>query len=137
TDGRYINYCPNGWYYYKLSCFKYFRNSLTWDEAERQCQAVQERAHLAWVEEAREAVILGRAISYYQRVEPVWIGLQQSKESQAWQWTSGNDYSVASGVSGNGARGGSCAVLTHHSGFSLWSSADCSQKHPYVCKFYP
>ncbi|NWV16319.1 REG4 protein, partial [Origma solitaria] len=163
TDGRYINYCPDGWYYYKLSCFKYFLDPLTWDEAERQCQTVQEGAHLAWVEEAQEAATLGRAVSYYQRVQPVWIGLQHSKEvswgrqgrwglgdsramplnhplpaqRQAWQWTSGNDYSVSNGMPGNGARGGSCAMLTHHSGFSLWSSAYCSQKHPYICKFYP
>ncbi|NWV77367.1 REG4 protein, partial [Dasyornis broadbenti] len=137
TDGRYINYCPDGWSYYKLSCFKYFLEPRTWDEAERQCQAIHKSAHLAWVEEPHEAVTLGRAISYYQRVQPVWIGLQQGEENQDWQWTSGNAYSVASGMLGNGAQGGTCAMLTHHSGFSLWSSADCSWKHPYICKFYP
>ncbi|NXY24940.1 REG4 protein, partial [Atrichornis clamosus] len=163
TGGRYINYCPDGWSYYKLSCFKYFRDPLTWDEAERQCQAIQDGAHLAWVEEHNEANTLRKAISYYQRVQSVWIGLQHSKQvrcgqqgvrgpgrqqghasetpppaqRQAWQWTSGNNYSGASGLPGNGARGGSCALLTHQSGFSLWSSADCSQKRHYICKFYP
>ncbi|NWV10861.1 REG4 protein, partial [Ptilonorhynchus violaceus] len=137
TAGRYINYCPDGWYYYKLSCFKYFRDPQTWDEAERQCQAVQDGAHLAWVEEHQEAATLRKAISYYQRVRSVWIGLQHGKENEAWQWTSGKDYSVASGLPGNGARGGSCAMLTYHSGFTVWSSADCTQKHHYVCKFYP
>lgn len=34
TDGRYINYCPDGWSYYGLSCFKYFSEPQTWDEAE-------------------------------------------------------------------------------------------------------
>ncbi|XP_041885753.1 regenerating islet-derived protein 4 [Corvus kubaryi] len=137
VDGRYINYCPDGWSYYGLSCFKYFSEPRTWDEAERQCQGVKKGAHLAWVEDAYEGLILARAISYYQRAQPVWIGLQKSKESQAWQWTSGNNYSVATGMPGNGARGGRCAVLTHQSGFSTWSSADCSRKHHYVCKFYP
>ncbi|NXD29816.1 REG4 protein, partial [Spelaeornis formosus] len=137
TDGRYINYCPDGWYYYKLSCFKYFPDPRTWDEAERRCQDVREGAHLAWVEDDREAATLKRTISYYQRVQPVWIGLQKSKERQVWQWTTGKDYSVSGEMPGNGARGGSCAALTHHSGFSVWASADCSKKHHYICKFYP
>ncbi|NWZ40790.1 REG4 protein, partial [Brachypodius atriceps] len=162
TDGRYISYCPDGWYYYKLSCFKYFTDSRTWDEAESQCQEVKEGAHLAWVEDSREAATLRRAISYYQRVQPVWIGLQKTKEvrcgrqgwwglgdsramllnpplpaqSQVWQWTTGKGYS-ASEIPGNGAQGGSCAMLTHHSVFSVWSSAECSRKHHYICKFYP
>uniref|UniRef100_A0A8C9MT13 Uncharacterized protein n=1 Tax=Serinus canaria TaxID=9135 RepID=A0A8C9MT13_SERCA len=53
----YISYCPDGWSYYKLSC-----------------------AHLAWVEDAHEAATLQITISYHQRVQPVWIGLQKSKE---------------------------------------------------------
>ncbi|NXT66084.1 REG4 protein, partial [Chaetops frenatus] len=164
TDGRYINYCPDGWSYYKLSCFKYFPDPQTWDEAESRCQEVKKGAHLAWVESAHEAATLRRAISYYQRVQPVWIGLQKSEEVRvwaagvtggwgqrgraseppslpaqrhAWQWSSGKDYKGASEMPGNGARGGSCAVLTHRSSFSVWASAECSRKHHYICKFYP
>ncbi|NXN85411.1 REG4 protein, partial [Bombycilla garrulus] len=138
TDGRYINYCPDGWYYYKLSCFKYFSEPRTWEEAESQCQDVKEGAHLAWVEDAQEAATLQKTISYYQCVQPVWIGLQKSTEvRQAWQWTSGKDYSATSEIPGNGAQGGSCAMLTHHSSFSVWSSGNCSQQYHYICKFYP
>uniref|UniRef100_A0A8C0TXY8 C-type lectin domain-containing protein n=1 Tax=Cyanistes caeruleus TaxID=156563 RepID=A0A8C0TXY8_CYACU len=68
-------YCPEGWSYYKLSCFKYFPEPRTWDEAESRCQDVKGGAHLAWVEDSHEAATLQRAISYYQRVQPVWIGL--------------------------------------------------------------
>ncbi|NXA06778.1 REG4 protein, partial [Sapayoa aenigma] len=137
ADGRYISYCPNGWSYYKLNCFKYFRDARTWDEAERQCQAIQDGAHLAWVEEHQEAVTLQKTISYYQRVRSVWLGLRYNEGSQAWQWASGDKYSVASGLSGNGAQGGNCSLLTHQSSFSRWSSADCTQKHHYICKFTP
>ncbi|NWU05477.1 REG4 protein, partial [Cephalopterus ornatus] len=135
--GRHINYCPDGWSYYKLNCFKYFSDARTWDEAERQCQAIQDGAHLAWVEEQKEAITLREAISYYQRVQPVWLGLHYSEESQAWKWTGGDTYSVASGLPGNGARAGKCGMLTHQSSFSLWSSANCAQKHHYICKFTP
>ncbi|NWS16884.1 REG4 protein, partial [Pachyramphus minor] len=160
---RYINYCPDGWSYYKLNCFKYFSDARTWDEAERQCQAIQDGAHLAWVEDQREAITLREAISYYQRVQPVWIGLHYSEEvrqglqgswgtggqqshasephlssqSQAWKWAGGDTYSVASGLSGSSARAGKCGMLTHQSSFSLWSSANCAQKHHYICKFTP
>ncbi|NWI59610.1 REG4 protein, partial [Calyptomena viridis] len=137
AGGRYISYCPSSWSYYKLNCFKYFRDLQTWDEAERQCQAIQDGAHLAWVEEHQEAVVLRNTISYYQRVRSVWLGLRYSEENQAWQWIRGDKYNVNSGISGNGAKGGNCSILTHQSSFSRWSSADCTQKHHYICKFTP
>ncbi|XP_030350505.1 regenerating islet-derived protein 4 [Strigops habroptila] len=137
ASARYIGYCPKGWYYYKLSCFKYFSQSQSWDEAETQCQASHASAHLAWVEESREAATLQRVISYYQRVQPVWLGLRYQHQSQAWQWVSGDEYSITSGLSGNGTHGGTCGMLTHLSGFTLWSSTDCAQQHPYICKFTP
>ncbi|XP_055671043.1 regenerating islet-derived protein 4 [Falco biarmicus] len=137
AGARYIDYCPKGWYYYKLNCFKYFSQLRSWDEAERQCQASHASAHLAWVEEPKEAATLQRVISYYQRVQPVWLGLHYGQESQAWQWVSGDKYSVTSGLARSGAHSGTCGILTHLSGFTLWSSADCSQRHHYVCKFSP
>ncbi|KAM6078563.1 regenerating islet-derived protein 4 [Theristicus caerulescens] len=135
AGARFIDYCPKGWYYYKLTCFRYFREPQSWDQAERQCQASHARAHLAWVEEPQEAATLQKVISYYQRVHSVWLGLYYGRERQTWQWVSGDKYNVTSGLAGNSARGGTCGVLTHLSGFTLWSSADCSQKHHYVCKF--
>ncbi|KAM9620338.1 regenerating islet-derived protein 4 [Morphnus guianensis] len=137
AGSRYVSYCPKGWSYYKLSCFGYFRQPQSWDEAERQCQSKHPGAHLAWVEEPREAATLRRLISYYQRVKPVWLGLRYRQESQAWQWASGDKYSITSGLAGNSAHGGTCGMLTHHSGFTLWSSANCTQQHHYICKFNP
>uniref|UniRef100_A0A8C3M6U1 Uncharacterized protein n=1 Tax=Geospiza parvula TaxID=87175 RepID=A0A8C3M6U1_GEOPR len=125
--GEYIGYCPAGWSYYKLSCFKYFSEPRSWDEAESRCQDVKKGAHLAWVEDDLEAATLRRTIFYYQHVQPVWIGLQKSKESQAWQWTSGKDYSGTSEVPGSGARGASCAALTH-------DSSECPTR---VCSYQP
>ncbi|KFQ38810.1 Regenerating islet-derived protein 4, partial [Mesitornis unicolor] len=137
TGARYINYCPEGWNYYKLSCFRYFRELRTWDEAERQCQANHASAHLAWVEEPKEAATLQRVVSYYQRVQPVWLGLRYGHENRAWQWSSGDEYSTTSGLVRNGAQRGTCGMLTHHSNFALWSSTDCAQRHHYICKFIP
>uniref|UniRef100_A0A8B9MS90 Regenerating family member 4 n=1 Tax=Accipiter nisus TaxID=211598 RepID=A0A8B9MS90_9AVES len=80
TGSRYVSYCPKGWFYYKLSCFGYFRQPQSWDEAERECQSKHPGAHLAWVEEPREVATLQRIISYYQRVKPVWLGLHYGQE---------------------------------------------------------
>ncbi|NWU68398.1 REG4 protein, partial [Pterocles burchelli] len=137
TGTRYISYCPQGWSYYKLSCFKYFKQLQSWDEAELQCQASHAGAHLAWVEEPREATTLQKVISHYQRTQPVWLGLRYKQESRGWQWPSGAKYNITSGLSGNGARGGTCGMLTHGSSFTTWSSADCAQRHHYICKFTP
>ncbi|NWW84609.1 REG4 protein, partial [Rhynochetos jubatus] len=140
TGARYIDYCPKGWSYYKLSCCKYFRQLRSWDEAERQCQASHADAHLAWVEEPQEAATLKKVISYYQRG----VGGQQdhasdpfSLRSQTWQWVNGDEYSTSSGLAGNSAHGGACGMLTHLSGFTLWSSAECTRQHHYICKFTP
>ncbi|NXJ84772.1 REG4 protein, partial [Trogon melanurus] len=135
AGARRISYCPEGWYYYKLNCFKYFSQHQSWDEAERQCQASHTGAHLAWVEEPQEAATLRRVISYYQKVQSVWLGLHYGHESQSWQWVSGDKYRISSGLAGNSARGGTCGVLSHLSGFTLWSSTNCAQQHPYICKF--
>ncbi|NWS75815.1 REG4 protein, partial [Crotophaga sulcirostris] len=137
TGARYINYCPQSWSYYKLSCFRYFRQLRSWDEAEKHCQASHPGAHLAWVEEPQEAATLRMAIAYYQRVQPVWLGLRYQRESRAWQWARGHQYSRTSGLLRSGARGGTCALLTPLSGFTLWSSADCAQRLHYICKFTP
>ncbi|KFP87648.1 Regenerating islet-derived protein 4, partial [Acanthisitta chloris] len=84
AGARYIDYCPDGWSYYKLNCFKYFPDVRTWDEAE-------------------EAATLRKSISYYQRVQSVWVGLRYKKESRTWQWPSGDHYTVSNGLDGNGA----------------------------------
>ncbi|NXL43539.1 REG4 protein, partial [Podilymbus podiceps] len=137
AGSRFIDYCPKGWSYYRLSCFRYFRQLQSWDEAEKQCQARHASAHLAWVEEPREAATLQKVISYYQRVRPVWFGLRYRHESQTWQWTSGDNYNATSGLARNSAHEGTCGMLTHLNGFTLWSSDDCTQKHHYICKFTP
>ncbi|XP_068547327.1 regenerating islet-derived protein 4 [Anas acuta] len=136
AGARFLVDCPVGWSYYKTSCFRYFRQLRTWDEAEAQCQNSYSGAHLVWVEEPKEAATLRRVISYYQRSQPVWFGLQL-QQGKSWQWTNGGRYNESINLPGNGARGGDCALLTPTSGFSVWSSADCQRRHHFICKFTP
>uniref|UniRef100_A0A8B9V9Z4 Regenerating family member 4 n=1 Tax=Anas zonorhyncha TaxID=75864 RepID=A0A8B9V9Z4_9AVES len=124
TGARFLVDCPVGWSYYKTSCFRYFRQLRTWDEAEAQCQNSYSGAHLVWVEEPKEAATLRRVISYYQRSQPVWFGLQLQQVRGRWQWTNGGRYNESINLPGN-AR------------FSVWSSADCQRRHHFICKFTP
>ncbi|XP_062437908.1 regenerating islet-derived protein 4 [Rhea pennata] len=134
---RYLLHCPTGWSYYKLSCFKYFRQLRSWDEAEAQCQASQPGAHLAWLEEPSEVATMRKLVSFYQRTQPFWIGLRWAQQDQAWRWTSGAEHSEASGLPWSGAGGGACAMLPHVGGFSQWAGADCAQRHHFLCKLTP
>ncbi|NXJ05726.1 REG4 protein, partial [Odontophorus gujanensis] len=157
---RYLVNCPEGWSYYKLSCFRYFRQHRTWEEAEEHCQNSYTGAHLAWVEEPKEAATLSLVISYYQRTQPVWLGLHYLRQvrgwgahgaggsgavlltlcpaqSRDWRWSHGVKYDDLRTVPGNGAQGGSCALLTRSSSFTVWSSADCDRQHHFICKFTP
>lgn len=45
-----------------------------------QCQNSYSGAHLAWVEEPKEAATLSRVIMYYQRTQPVWLGLHYLRQ---------------------------------------------------------
>ncbi|XP_010714004.1 regenerating islet-derived protein 4 [Meleagris gallopavo] len=137
VGARYLLSCPKGWSYYKLNCFRYFPQRRTWEEAEAQCQNSYSGAHLAWVEEPKEAATLSRVIMYYQRTQPVWLGLHYLRQSRDWRWTHGQKYDDLPTLPGNGAQGGSCALLTRSSSFTVWSSADCDRQHHFICKFTP
>uniref|UniRef100_A0A8C3LQ51 C-type lectin domain-containing protein n=1 Tax=Chrysolophus pictus TaxID=9089 RepID=A0A8C3LQ51_CHRPC len=101
------------------------------------CQNSYSGGHLAWVEEPKEAATLSQVVMYYQRTQPVWLGLHYLRQSRDWRWTHGEKYNDLPTLPGNGARGGSCALLTWSSSFTVWSSADCDRRHHFICKFMP
>ncbi|XP_075441182.1 regenerating islet-derived protein 4-like, partial [Ascaphus truei] len=72
--------CPNGWFFYKANCYGYFRYPLSWAEAEYDCQAYGNGAHLASIQDASEADIIASHISAYQKTHPVWIGLHDPEQ---------------------------------------------------------
>ncbi|NWI09149.1 REG4 protein, partial [Crypturellus soui] len=130
TDARALLHCPPGWSYYKLSCFKHFTELRSWDEAEAQCQASHPGAHLAWVQELREATTMRKVLSYYQRTQPVWIGLRLGHQGQGWRWVNGVEYSGASGIPRRGAGSGTCAALPNVGG-------ECVPQRPAATSYRP
>ncbi|XP_010218255.1 PREDICTED: regenerating islet-derived protein 4 [Tinamus guttatus] len=102
-----------------------------------QCQASQPGAHLAWVQEPREAATMRKVLSYYQRTQPVWIGLRLGYQGEGWRWVNGTEYSGASGIPRRSAGSGACAALPNVGGFTHWISTDCSQQHFFLCKVVP
>ncbi|GAB5575441.1 regenerating islet-derived protein 4 [Prionailurus iriomotensis] len=100
--------CAAGWFYYKSNCYGYFRKLRTWSEAEDsinmdgagdicpdpryECQLYGNGAHLASLQNAKEANTVAKYISGYQKTKPVWIGLHDPQKSQKWQWIDGAFY---------------------------------------------
>ncbi|NXI69164.1 REG4 protein, partial [Anseranas semipalmata] len=135
AGSRYLLDCPVGWSYYKLSCFRYFRQLLSWQDAE-----VSPMGRTAGCPPAQG--VPGAGAPALPRVSPQ-THCQSSHSgahlawSQGWQWTNGDEYDDSSKLPGNGAQGGDCALLTQTSSFSTWSSSDCTRLHHFVCKFTP
>uniref|UniRef100_A0A8C2V627 Rerating family member 4 n=1 Tax=Chinchilla lanigera TaxID=34839 RepID=A0A8C2V627_CHILA len=77
--------CAAGWFYYKSNCYGYFRKLRNWSDAELECQSYGNGAHLASILNLKEASVISKYISGYQRNQPVWIGLHDpQKVTPAW-----------------------------------------------------
>ncbi|XP_029804894.1 regenerating islet-derived protein 4 [Suricata suricatta] len=73
--------CAAGWFYYKSNCYGYFRKLRTWFQAEFECQSYRHGAHLASLQNAKEASIIANYISDYQKTKSVWIGLHDPQKA--------------------------------------------------------
>ncbi|XP_049472436.1 regenerating islet-derived protein 4 [Panthera uncia] len=127
--------CAAGWFYYKSNCYGYFRKLRTWSEAEYECQLYGNGAHLASLQNAKEANIVAKYISGYQKTKPVWIGLHDPQKSQKWQWIDGAFY-LYKKLSAKSARGNKyCVEMNSREDFLTWRSNKCSTHQHFLCKY--
>uniref|UniRef100_A0A8C0L832 Regenerating islet-derived protein 4-like n=1 Tax=Canis lupus dingo TaxID=286419 RepID=A0A8C0L832_CANLU len=84
--------CAPGWFYYKSNCYGYFWKLKNWSEAELECQLYGNGAHLASLQNIKEANMVAKYIRGFQINQPVWIGLHDPQKRQQWQWIDGALY---------------------------------------------
>ncbi|XP_048207844.1 regenerating islet-derived protein 4 [Perognathus longimembris pacificus] len=129
--------CASGWFYFKSSCYGYFRKLRNWSDAELECQSYGNTSHLASVLSVQEARVAAKYIAGYQRTQPVWIGLHNPHEKQQWQWTDGATYAYSAWTNRTASGGQQCAETGPRGNFLTWNPNLCSKRHHFLCKYRP
>ncbi|KAF6075683.1 regenerating family member 4 [Phyllostomus discolor] len=129
--------CPTGWFYHKLSCYGYFQKLRNWSDAELECQSFGKGAHLASIQDSKEAEVIAKVIRSYQRNLPVWIGLHDPQKNQQWRWADDTEFSFKtwSGKSVDASK--HCAEISPKDDFLTWDSNECHQHQHFLCKYQP
>ncbi|CAD7693047.1 unnamed protein product [Nyctereutes procyonoides] len=129
--------CAPGWFYYKSNCYGYFRKLRSWSEAELDCQLYGNGAHLASLQNIKEANMVAQYIRGFQRNQPVWIGLHDPQKRQKWQWIDGAFYLYKSWSGESVGENKYCADISARNNFLTWESNDCSKQQHFLCKYRP
>ncbi|KAL1772153.1 reproteinrating islet-derived protein 4 [Sigmodon hispidus] len=132
--------CASGWFYHRSHCYGYFRKAGNWSHAELECQSYGNGSHLASVLNHKEASVISKYITGYQRNLPVWIGLHDPQKKQLWRWIDGSThleswYRPWNPRTKNEAR--HCAELNPKDRFLTWNKNRCNESQHFLCKYRP
>ncbi|XP_021487988.1 regenerating islet-derived protein 4 [Meriones unguiculatus] len=129
--------CSSGWFYYRSHCYGYFRKLGTWPDAELECQLHGNGSHLASVTNQKEARVISKYITWYQRNVPVWIGLHDPQKKQLWQWIDGSTHQYRPWSSKTKSKARHCAELNPKEKFLTWNKNGCNTRQHFLCKYRP
>ncbi|XP_015268452.1 PREDICTED: dromaiocalcin-1-like [Gekko japonicus] len=138
-------YCPPGAIYIRGNCYEFFRNSISWDLAEAQCQNLRHRSHLASFSSMREEKLVSAYIKRFSTTNYVWIGLNAmpNVNKLMWEWSDRSPYISGSPLWDNRSpsttiSSSECLLLTNvqsPSSSTRWMQQSCYSSYPYVCKY--
>ncbi|XP_036623875.1 regenerating islet-derived protein 4 [Trichosurus vulpecula] len=129
--------CSTGWFYYRSSCYGYFRKLQSWSDAELECQAFGNGAHLASVLTPKDAKAIAKYIWGYQRSQPVWIGLNDPQKNNNWQWIDGGSFIYKAWANSSHYQNKACGEMAYQDNFLTWSKNDCNKRQHFICKYRP
>ncbi|XP_043943075.1 regenerating islet-derived protein 4-like, partial [Protopterus annectens] len=132
--------CPPGWFYYKSNCYGYFRFSLSWSDAEFECQSYGHGAHLASILDESELSVIASHISAYQKKDTAWIGLHDPEQNGRWKWIDGSMYNYrvwGTGQPDNLKGNEHCVEIRPQESFKKWNDVNCDHQCHFVCKYKP
>ncbi|WP_165734441.1 C-type lectin domain-containing protein [Polaribacter sp. 20A6] len=122
--------CQYGWTNFETRCYKFFSQSATWIEAERNCIALS--AHLASVNKEKEnSFLLGLLPS---PTTLCWIGVQDAVEEGEWLWSDGTNYDYNNWCTGepNNLNVENCGEINWTSD-ECWNDSTCTNPKGYIC----
>nr|AAM22786.1 ACF 1/2 A-chain [Deinagkistrodon acutus] len=127
--------CSSSWSSYEGHCYKAFKQSKTWADAESFCTKQVNGGHLVSIESSGEADFVAHLIA--QKIKSakihVWIGLRaQNKEKQcSIEWSDGSSISYENWIEEESKK---CLGVHKATGFRKWENFYCEQRDPFVCE---
>ncbi|KAK2147055.1 hypothetical protein LSH36_572g00064 [Paralvinella palmiformis] len=132
-------YCPRGAFTFnsnqRIMCYNYFRERVTFQEAENTCSPIGGSSMLVITNDAEQQAIA----SYIGRTNissdsGVWIGLHDRLTDGVWQWTDGSVYGFNKFAPSepNGLPGSHCATMSPAESM-LWVATNCTDKLGFIC----
>ncbi|XP_029029612.1 type-2 ice-structuring protein-like [Betta splendens] len=132
-EKRFLWRCSSGWTKYGGRCFHFVPRPLTWNEAEKNCQAVG--GHLASLRNKEEYFWLQHLIATKTNNYPLtWIGGSTRKTNTTWFWSDGTTFTFTFWCRGTPNNPGTRhCVQMNHSDNKCWDDYQCDGKRPSVC----
>ncbi|KAJ0033484.1 hypothetical protein NQD34_000591 [Periophthalmus magnuspinnatus] len=116
--------CPRGWHLYQENCFLFMNLSYTWNNADAMCQSIG--ASLASVHDMWEYNFL-KQLTWRAGFLTAWIGGYRFQGF--WKWDDGTPFDYNNWYQSSSYE---CVFLNSPES-SGWSSATCSNLHPFIC----
>ncbi|XP_059843095.1 lectin-like isoform X3 [Hypanus sabinus] len=132
--------CDENWFNYSLlnSCYRFFSEEKTWEEAQDFCNQDHCCGQLASVYSAEHNIFISNMIKFVNQSRPkAWIGLNDICKEEHFTWIDGSLYSYRMWGNNepNNDRGKEDCVNIHHFRDSAWNDVPCHMKYGFVCSY--
>ncbi|XP_072922847.1 alpha-N-acetylgalactosamine-specific lectin-like isoform X2 [Hemitrygon akajei] len=131
--------CDENWFNYSLlnSCYRFFSDRKTWEEAQDFCNQDQCCGQLASVYSAEHNTFISNVIKFVKQSRPkAWIGLNDICKEGNFTWIDGTDYTYSdwNRDQPDNYKNEDC-VHIHHGGSSKWNDYPCNMELGFVCAY--
>ncbi|XP_070803946.1 C-type lectin lectoxin-Thr1-like [Pituophis catenifer annectens] len=130
--------CPKHWYMFEDFCYALFKEKLTWNEAEADCNTYGKNGHLASILSEREMAFLSSALrTNFEKTYRIWIGLYKIRGGKTrFRWSDHaktQEIFWAHGQPSNCKKKQNCVEL-YTNDYKSWNDQFCEIEQPYLCK---
>ncbi|XP_051865948.1 lectin-like [Pristis pectinata] len=131
--------CDENWFYFSElnSCYRFFCDKKTWQEAEDFCNHRPHYGQLASVTSKEHNTFISNVIGAVNEDKPTaWIGLNDRCKEGTFTWIDGSSYSYQNWHQGepNNNNNEDC-VNIHYFHDGTWNDAPCQKKIGFVCSY--
>ncbi|XP_062928245.1 C-type lectin lectoxin-Phi1-like isoform X1 [Mobula hypostoma] len=132
--------CDKNWFHFPPlnSCYQFFSDEMTWEEAQDFCNEQQCCGQLASVNSDQLNTFVSDVVSVVDQEKPrAWIGLNDICKDGKFTWIDGSSYSYRNFGPGepNNYNGREDCVNIHHFRNLTWNDAPCNMKIGFVCSY--
>ncbi|XP_070610639.1 lithostathine-like [Erythrolamprus reginae] len=137
--------CPEEAIYYRRICYEPVYRSLSWAEAEIECQNLRSGGHLATLRTAAVEKIVSSHFRRFSTGVEAWVGLHAvpTPTKLIWEWIDGTTYSAGSVLWDSRAPSTSVSNYPCISLYNInsagatarWIYRACSTALPFICKY--